>query len=101
MKLSFNRSLPPSPIVFKEGWKPTRGDVRLRWLPDDEFDAQLKIRGFPLDKNAFAVWYKKQWWKKSEIWIRASKLDPLMTHEAQHVERRINFHEDSRKDVVS
>ncbi len=94
MKLKFGRSTAPPPLVFSENWEPKRGDVRFKWLPDKEFNAELLKRGLPLTKDGFAVW-DKRWWKPntSEIWIRASSMPHgLMRHEAQHIEQRVNFH---------
>ena len=71
-------------------WTPTRGDVRLRWLPDDEFDALAKKYGASQTAEGFAVW-SKHWWKRNQIILRANRLD-LITHEAQHIEERRNFH---------
>ena len=73
-------------------WYPTRGDARVRWLPDDEFDKLAKENNIPITKSGFAVW-KQHWWQKDQIVLRARRLD-LFAHEVRHIEERRNFHED-------
>ncbi len=91
LKLKFGAALEPKPLNFKD-WKPVRGEARTIWLPDDEFDGVAIKHGYdPKTTDGLAIW--GQWWVRNTIYLRARSLS-LFPHEAQHIERRTNFHEE-------
>ncbi len=66
-------------------WVATRGDARLRWLPDDEFEALAVKHGIPAHKDGFAVpqaWFMRRPW----IVVRARCLS-VIPHEIRHLDK--------------
>ena len=81
---------PPPPLKFDD-WQPARGEAKLVWLPDDEFDVLARRHGKdPQTTDGLSSWGG---WFDDRIYIRARSLTGVMKHEVRHIETRSNFHE--------
>ena len=86
--MKFAKNAPPKPLSFD--WKPTRGEAKLRWLPDDEFDTEARKYGIPTSKDGFAV--PKKWWTLEALIIVRAKCLGVIPHEIRHIEEG-HFHD--------
>lgn len=79
----FNKPSTP-PEALKLDWKPTKGKASLRWLPDDEFEAEAVKHGIPKHKDGFAV--PQGWWMRQPLIVVRARSLVVIPHEIRHLE---------------